>query len=130
MTNNIGKEELEINKEELGFRKQHQERKKKTEGSITVTPENQEEQKRSFPEDDKLFEKPKRKLTTKELPKSFRVSLETHTAISTLATIEDMKIYEVINMLIEEKVASLPTPKQKLVKNAVRQVLEVKKSRE
>ncbi len=80
--------------------------------------------------EDKLFEKPKRKLTTKELPKSFRVSLETHTAISTLATIEDMKIYEVINMLIEEKVAALPEPKQKLVRDAVKQVLEVKKSRE
>lgn len=89
-----------------------------------------EKQNRNFLEEDKLFEKPKRKLTTKELPKSFRVSLETHTAISTLATIEDMKIYEVINMLIEEKVASLPAPKQTLVKNAVKQVLEVKKSRE
>ncbi len=87
-------------------------------------------QDRTLPEEDKLFEKPKRKLTTKELPKSFRVSLETHTAISTLATIEDMKIYEVINMLIEEKVAALPEPKQQLVKNAVKQVLEVKKSRE
>jgi hypothetical protein len=87
-------------------------------------------QDRTFPEEDKLFEKPKRKLTTKELPKSFRVSLETHTAISTLATIEDMKIYEVINMLIEEKVAALPAPKQNLVRNAVKQVLEVKKSRE
>lgn len=89
-----------------------------------------EKQDRTFPEEAKLFEKPRRKLTTKELPKSFRVSLETHTAISTLATIEDMKIYEVINMLIEEKVASLPAPKQQLVKNAVKQVLEVKKSRE
>nr|WP_255286784.1 hypothetical protein [Bacillus wiedmannii] len=85
---------------------------------------------RTFPEEDKLFEKPKRKLTTKELPKFFRVSLETHTAISTLATIEDMKIYEVINMLIEEKVAALPAPKQNLVINAVKQVLEAKKSRE
>ena len=56
-----------------------------------------EKQDQTFPEEDKLFEKLKRKLTTKELPKSFRVSLETHTAISTLATIEDMKIYEVIN---------------------------------
>ncbi|MCQ6531063.1 hypothetical protein [Bacillus mycoides] len=116
--------ELNIDKEQLGMGR------KKTEGSITITPESKEEQERTFPEDDKLFEKPKRKLTTKELPKSFRVSLETHTAISTLATIEDMKIYEVINMLIEEKVASLPAPKQKLVKNAVKQVLEVKKSRE
>ncbi|PFP97670.1 hypothetical protein COK06_13085 [Bacillus cereus] len=89
-----------------------------------------ENQDRIFPEESKLFEKPKRKLTTKELPKSFRVSLETHTAISTLATIEDMKIYEVINMLIEEKVAALPAPKQNLVRNAVKQVLEVKKSRE
>ncbi|XLP26016.1 hypothetical protein ACFMB7_33225 (plasmid) [Bacillus toyonensis] len=115
---------LNIDKEQLGMRR------KRTESSVTITPENKEEQERTFPEDDKLFEKPKRKLTTKELPKSFRVSLETHTAISTLATIEDMKIYEVINMLIEEKVASLPSPKQKLVKNAVKQVLESKKSRE
>ncbi|WP_423219996.1 hypothetical protein [Bacillus wiedmannii] len=89
-----------------------------------------DKQDRTFPEEDKLFEKPKRKLTTKELPKSFRVSLETHTAISTLATIEDMKIYEVINMLIEEKVAALPSSKQNLVRSAVKQVLEVKKSRE
>ncbi|QPW51652.1 hypothetical protein G9298_28755 (plasmid) [Bacillus thuringiensis] len=118
---------MDINKDELGMRR---ERKKKTEGSESFTPDEQEKQDRTFPEGDKLFEKPKRKLTTKELPKSFRVSLETHTAISTLATIEDMKIYEVINMLIEEKVASLPTPKQKLVKNAVKQVLESKKSRE
>ncbi|MGY3419183.1 hypothetical protein ACVWY4_005412 [Bacillus mycoides] len=115
---------LNIDKEQLGMRR------KKTEGSVTFIPESKENQERSFPDDEKLFEKPKRKLTTKELPKSFRVSLETHTAISTLATIEDMKIYEVINMLIEEKVASLPTPKQKLVKNAVKQVLESKKSRE
>ncbi|PFD98940.1 hypothetical protein CN288_20430 [Bacillus sp. AFS023182] len=94
------------------------------------TDTEKEKQDRTFLEEDKLFEKPKRKLTTKELPKSFRVLLETHTAISTLATIEDMKIYEVINMLIEEKVASLPAPKQKIVRNAVKQVLEVKKSRE
>ncbi|MGR5897548.1 hypothetical protein ACT7C8_01245 [Bacillus cereus] len=114
---------MKIDKEQLGMRR------KKTEGSVTFTPESKENQERSFPDDEKLFEKPKRNLTTKELPKSFRVSLETHTAISTLATIEDMKIYEVINMLIEEKVASLPTPKQKLVKNAVKQVLESKKSR-
>ncbi|PEQ03461.1 hypothetical protein [Bacillus toyonensis] len=115
---------LNIDKEQLGMRR------KKTEGSVTITPENKEKQERSFPEDNKLFEKPKRKLTTQELPKSFRVSLETHTAISTLATIEDMKIYEVINMLIEEKVSLLPAPKQKLVKNAVKQVLELKKRQE
>ncbi|MBE5108539.1 hypothetical protein IGI01_25825 [Bacillus thuringiensis] len=115
---------LDIDKQQLGMRR------KKTEGSVTITPESQKKQERSFPEDGKLFEKPKRKLTTKELPKSFRVSLETHTAISTLATIEDMKIYEVINMLIEEKVAALPTAKQKLVKNAVKQVLELKKNQE
>ncbi|HDR6318340.1 TPA: hypothetical protein QCU53_005194 [Bacillus thuringiensis] len=99
---------------------------------VTLTPitESSDLTIQSVPEEDKLFEKPKRKLTTKELPKSFRVSLETHTAISTLATIEDMKIYEVINMLIEEKVAALPEPKQNLVRNAVKQVLEVNKSRE
>lgn len=81
-------------------------RRKRTEGSVKITSESKEEQ-RTFSEDDKLFEKLKRKLTTKQLPKFYWLLLETHTAISTLATIEDMKIYEVINMLIEEKVASL-----------------------
>ncbi|MBH0357714.1 hypothetical protein U9R71_26210 [Bacillus toyonensis] len=123
MTNNAENQKLKIDKEKLGMR-----RNKKTEGSETFEPENKEKQERSFPKEAKLFEQPKRKLTTKELPKSVRLSVETHTAISTLATIEDMKIYEVINMLIEEKVAALPTAKQKLVKNAVKQVLELKKN--
>lgn len=137
MTNTEGNGHLDINKEQLGMRKSHIEKKKeeekrqkKTEASEHFTPENQEEQKRSFPEGGKLFEKPKRKLTTKDLPKSIRLSIETHTAISTLATIEDMKIYEVINMLVEEKVESLPLSKQKLIKNTVKQALELKKNKE
>ncbi|WP_414143407.1 hypothetical protein [Bacillus mycoides] len=111
-------------------KEEEKKRQKKTEGSEIFTPEQKEEQDRSFPEKEKLFEKPKRKLTTKDLPKSIRLSVETHTAISTLATIEDMKIYEVINMLVEEKVESLPLSKQKLIKNTVKQALELKKGKE
>ncbi|EFI64365.1 hypothetical protein BCSJ1_20413 [Bacillus cereus SJ1] len=39
-------------------------RRKRTEGSVKITSESKEEQ-RTFSEDDKLFEKLKRKLTTK-----------------------------------------------------------------
>ncbi|MBJ8025535.1 hypothetical protein [Bacillus cereus] len=131
MNNNEANRNLEINKEQLGMRKSHLEkRQKKTEASENFTPKSQEEQTRSFPESRKLFEKPKRKLTTKDLPKSVRLSIETHTAIATLGTIEDMKIYEVINMLVEEKVESLPLAKQKLIKNTVKQALELKKNKE
>ncbi|PEU93974.1 hypothetical protein CN432_24165 [Bacillus thuringiensis] len=125
-----------INTNQIGMRRQMQEKKeaekreKKTEGSENFTPEQKEEQERSFPEKGKLFEKPKRKLTTKDLPKSVRLSIETHTAIATLGTIEDMKIYEVINMLVEEKVESLPLAKQKIIKNTVKQALELKKNKE
>lgn len=125
-----------INTNQIGMRRQMQEKKeaekreKKTEGSENFTPEQKEEQGRSFPERGKLFEKPKRKLTTKDLPKSVRLSIETHTAIATLGTIEDMKIYEVINMLVEEKVESLPLAKQKIIKNTVKQALELKKNKE
>ncbi|HGA0707643.1 TPA: hypothetical protein ACIQMB_004828 [Bacillus pacificus] len=124
-----------INTNQIGMRRQMQEKKeaekreKKTEGSESFTPEQKEEQERSFPEKGKLFEKPKRKLTTKDLPKSVRLSIETHTAIATLGTIEDMKIYEVINMLVEEKVESLPLAKQKIIKNTVKQALELKKNK-
>ncbi|MDA2101407.1 hypothetical protein SNE23_30240 (plasmid) [Bacillus sp. RA(2023)] len=125
-----------INPDQIGMRRQMKEKKeaeireKKTEGSENFTPEQKEEQERSFPEKGKLFEKPKRKLTTKDLPKSVRLSIETHTAIATLGTIEDMKIYEVINMLVEEKVESLPLAKQKIIKNTVKQALELKKNKE
>ncbi|PER38364.1 hypothetical protein COL26_32660 [Bacillus thuringiensis] len=128
MDNNIDKSQLGMRRKKK--EEEEQKREKKTAGSVTFEPERKEEQDRSFPEKGKLFEKPKRKLTTKDLPKSIRLSIETHTAISTLATIEDMKIYEVINMLVEEKVESLPLSKQKLVKNTVKQALELKKSKE
>ncbi|HDR7310125.1 TPA: hypothetical protein QCX08_002517, partial [Bacillus cytotoxicus] len=114
MNNNIAKEELGMIKN----------RKKKTQGSENFLPENQEEQKRSFPEDELMFVKPKKKLTTKDLPKSIRISIETHAAISALATLQGLNIYEVVNQMVEEKVASLPPAQQKLVKNTVKQVIE------
>ncbi|MDO6631638.1 hypothetical protein [Bacillus thuringiensis] len=121
-----------INTDQIGMRRKMKakKREKKTEGSENFTPEQKEEQERSFPEKEKLFVKPKKKPTTKDLPKSVRLSLETHTAIATLSTIEDMNIYEVINMLVEEKVESLPLAKQKIIKNTVKQALELKKNKE
>lgn len=40
---------LNIDKEQLGMRR------KKTEGSVTFTPESKENQERSFPDDDQFF---------------------------------------------------------------------------
>nr|WP_234881425.1 hypothetical protein [Bacillus mycoides] len=130
MDNPIDTSQIGMRRKMKEEKEEEKKRQKKTEGSEIFTPEQKEEQDRSFPEKEKLFEKPKRKLTTKDLPKSIRLSVETHTAISTLATIEDMKIYEVINMLVEEKVESLPLSKQKLIKNTVKQALELKKGKE
>mgnify|MGYP001032768807 CR=1 FL=1 len=110
---------MEHEEQQIGFR-----RKKNTEPSETFNPENKETQNRTFPE--KTFQTPKKKLTTKDLPKSIRISIEAHTAIATIATIEDLKIYEVINMLLENHIADLPSTKQKLVKNSVKQVMELK----
>ncbi|MBC1318520.1 hypothetical protein [Listeria booriae] len=97
-------------------------RKNKTERPPSVEPNSSEEQERSRPE--RLLVTENKKLTTKDLPKSIRISIATHTAISTIATIEDMKIYEVINTVVENYINDLPPQKQKLIKNSVKSVSE------
>lgn len=67
-------------------------RKKKTERPENITPELSEDINRTMPED--LLKLPQSRLTSKDLPKSIRLPLNTHTAISTIATLQSKKIYE------------------------------------
>lgn len=64
-------------------------RKKRTERPENITPEIADETTRTMPED--LLKLPNKRLTSKELPKSIRLPLNTHTAISTIATLQSKK---------------------------------------
>ncbi|MEK7019851.1 hypothetical protein [Bacillus sp. FSL R9-9410] len=101
------------------------EREKTTQGSVTIEPENKEKQDRSRP--DKIFKSPKKKGYSGEYPKSLRVSLETHTAIATIATMQDINKYEAVTMIVEEYISNLSPTQQKLIKNSIKQVLEIQK---
>lgn len=97
-------------------------RKNKTKRPESVEPNASEIQERSMP--DSLIVASNKNLSTKDLPKSIRISIETHTAISTISTIEDLKIYEVINLVLENYINQLPPQKQKLIRNSIKSVKE------
>ncbi|GDZ83415.1 hypothetical protein LCIT_06570 [Leuconostoc citreum] len=81
-------------------------RKKKTERPENIIPEISEDTNRNMPED--LLKLPQHKLTSKDLPKSISLALNTHTAISTIAPLQSKKIYEVIDDVVEEYITNLP----------------------
>ncbi|MCK8618000.1 hypothetical protein LNP00_06505 [Fructobacillus sp. M158] len=93
-------------------------RKTKTERPQNITPDDEVE--RSMPED--LLKIPESRLTSKELPKSIRLPLNTHTAISTIATLQSKKIYEVINDIVEEYISDLPIAEKKIIKSSIETV--------
>lgn len=93
-------------------------RKNKTERPASFNPENSSDEKRTMPNDN-ILEHPKKRLSSKDLPKSIRLPLDTHSAISTLASIQNKKIYEVVTDIIEEYVKELPPQSKKLVRNNV-----------
>ncbi|MCK8617992.1 hypothetical protein LNP00_06455 [Fructobacillus sp. M158] len=95
-------------------------RKTKTERPQNITPEVSDEIKRSMPED--LLKLPESRLTSNELPKSIRLPLNTHTAISTIATLQSKKIYEVINDIVEGYISDLPIAEKKIIKSSIETV--------
>lgn len=95
-------------------------RKKRTERPENITPEIADETTRTMPED--LLKLPNKRLTSKELPKSIRLPLNTHTAISTIATLQSKKIYEVINDIVEEYISELPISEKKIIKSSIETV--------
>lgn len=93
-------------------------RKNKTARPANFDPENAAEERRTMP-DDTILEHPDRRLSSKDLPKSIRLPLDTHSAISTLASIQNKKIYEVVTDIVENYVKQLPPQSKKLVRNNV-----------
>ncbi|MBS0943278.1 hypothetical protein JK161_10615 [Leuconostoc mesenteroides] len=95
-------------------------RKKRTERPENIVPEISEDTNRSMPED--LLKLPEKRLTSSDLPKSIRLPLNTHTAISTIATLQSKKIYEVINDIVEDYISNLPVAEKKIIKSSIETV--------
>ncbi|GAW64917.1 hypothetical protein Lacidipiscis_02124 [Ligilactobacillus acidipiscis] len=93
-------------------------RKNKTERPENFNPEKSAEEKRVMP-NNTILEHPNRRLTTKDLPKSIRLTLDTHSAISTIASIENKKMYEVVTDIVENYVQNLPPQSKKIVRNSI-----------
>ena len=53
------------------------------------------------------------------MPKSIRLPLDTHSAISTIANIENKKMHEVVTDIVEEYIQNLPPQNKKLIRNNV-----------
>ena len=53
------------------------------------------------------------------MPKSIRLTLDTHSAISTIANIENKKMHEVVTDIVEEYIQNLPPQNKKLIRNNV-----------
>lgn len=104
-------------------------RKNKTKRPITISPENSVEEKRSMP-NKKILTHPNRRLTSKDLPKSVRLPLDTHSAISTIASIQNKKMYEVVNDVMEQYIQELPSQSKKLVRNNVEAIKNNNKLRD
>lgn len=96
-------------------------RKNKTERPENIIPENSESLNNTV-DSGSVLKKPTKRLTTKDLPKSIRIPLDTHTAISTIATIEDKKIYEILNQIVEFYIENMNPANRKIVKNSVKAV--------
>ncbi len=97
-------------------------RKKTTERATTVSPNKSNITDKTMPNDPIVNLNKKKSNTDKDkltLPKSIRIGLNTHTAISTIATLEDKKIYEIIDEMVDYYINSLPPANKKLVKASV-----------
>lgn len=98
-------------------------RKKRITRPENFVPKHVEEDSRTT--ENKVLDNSKKKLISKNLPKSIRLPLETHAAINTISTIEDIKIYETVNKITEFYIQSLRPAQRKIIKSSVRAVLEL-----
>ncbi|EOH65555.1 hypothetical protein IGK38_003041 [Enterococcus pernyi] len=101
-------------------------RKNKTQRPENIIPENSEALNNTT-NSGSVLEQPKKRLTAKDLPKSVRMPVDTHTAISTIATIEDKKIYETLNKIVEFYIDNMNPANKKIVKNSVKAVQNIYK---
>ncbi|MBO1123736.1 MAG: hypothetical protein Q6A81_16240 [Enterococcus casseliflavus] len=96
-------------------------RKNKTDRPENIIPAKSEDLSNTT-DSGSILKQPQRRLTTKDLPKSIRIAIDTHTAISTIATIEDKKIYEVLNNIVEYYIENMNPANKKIVRNSVKTV--------
>ncbi|MCO6524765.1 MAG: hypothetical protein J6584_07120 [Lactobacillus sp.] len=92
-------------------------RKNKTQRPEQIAPEQSVLEERTLPQN--ILEHSKRRLASKDLPKSIRLPLDTHSAISTIANIENKKMHEVVTDIVEEYIQHLPPQNKKLIRNNV-----------
>lgn len=93
-------------------------RKNTTQRANTINPEQEDDVTKSTPNDPII-----KKVTSDKkvlLPKSIRISERTHAVISTISTIEDKKIYEVIDDVVEIYVQEMTSSSRKLIKDSLK----------
>ena len=66
-----------------------------------------------------VLEHSKKHLGSKDLPKSIRLPLDTHSAITTIANIENKTMHEVVTDIVEAYIQNLPPQNKKLIRNNV-----------
>lgn len=99
----------------------------KTERPEKIEPKESESQHRTMP-DDQILVKPTRRLTQKDTPKTVQSQVDTHTAMKQIATLENKKMYEVLNEVVEHYIKDMPSQNKKLVIDSVRAVQQNMKS--
>lgn len=97
------------------------ERQNKTSRPEKQEPKVSEQKHRTLP-DDQILVKPRRKLTQKDTPKSVQAQLDTHAALKQIATIENKRMYEVLNEVVEKYIQDMPNQSKKLVIDNIRVV--------
>lgn len=78
----------------------------------------------------KVLHHSQRRLTSKDLPKSIRLPLDTYSAISTISNIGNKKMHEVVTDIVEEYIQHLPPQNKKLIRNNVEAIKNWKGDKE
>lgn len=88
-------------------------RKNKTPRPVTIAPENAAKEKRTMP--DQILDHGGRKRAS-ELPKSIRIGLDTHTALQTIALLQDKPLYQALTDIVENYVQEQPSAVRKQIR--------------
>lgn len=92
-------------------------RKNTTKRPVQIKPEKSAEEEKTLPKN--VLEHSKKHLGSKDLPKSIRLPLDTHSAITTIANIENKTMHEVVTDIVEAYIQNLPPQNKKLIRNNV-----------
>lgn len=95
-----------------------------------VTPKNFDHVKRTTPKDH-IIKQYHRRLTAKETPGSVQMQADTHTAMKQIALLENKKLYQVQNEMVEHYIKHcMPNIDKKLIIENVRQIQKRMPSRQ